>query len=179
MLYIDLTKCNFYYFPQALAFMNLTDFRDRSSSIDRVWRIDNGVDPFVAHVPWGEFRTHPAPQGCHRSRIQIDRRERSGHMIKSNIKRRLRPLDVAKWTLQKPNICADAHGWTTITRRAQLASWQKPGSESNNATGESGQRKCKTMYDKWGLQVPRAQDLSIRSSWDLVRTHLVCEGKLS
>ena len=35
--------------------------------------------------------------------------------------RRLRPLDVAKWTFQTPKVCAHAQGWNTITRRAWLA----------------------------------------------------------
>ena len=47
----------------------LTDFWDWSSSIDRFWQIDNGLDPdafhasdgskLVAHAPWRVLRTHP------------------------------------------------------------------------------------------------------------------------
>jgi hypothetical protein len=32
--------------------------------------------------------------------------------------RRLRPLDVAKWTSQSPKVCAGAQGWKPMTRRA-------------------------------------------------------------
>ena len=32
--------------------------------------------------------------------------------------RRLKPLDAANWTSQKPKVCAHAQGWKTITRRA-------------------------------------------------------------